>query len=152
MSPLSSVLMTFFLKRNPVYLLEMVLMCLKYMKVFYDSDKLLKIRFSLFKMFKKEDLNSEFIVQCKRKCFSSSIHLQCEHKRCSLGIFKCLPFSINRLCSLILSFVISFLYSNNTPIFFVRHGYGNQVDRGKIVYIYSKLGRCFLFRCKLSND
>ena len=144
--------MTFFLKRNPVYLLEMVLMGLKYMKVFYDSDKLLKIRFSLFKMFKKEDLNSEFIVQCKRKCFSSSIHLQCEHKRCSLGIFKCLPFSINRLCSLILSFVISFLYSNNTPIFFVRHGYGNQVDRGKIVYIYSKLGRCFLFRCKLSND
>ena len=127
-------------------------MGLKYMKVFYDSDKLLKIRFSLFKMFKKEDLNSEFIVQCKRKCFSSSIHLQCEHKRCSLGIFKCLPFSINRLCSLILSFVISFLYSNNTPIFFVRHGYGNQVDRGKIVYIYSKLGRCFLFRCKLSND
>jgi hypothetical protein len=41
-------------------------------------------------MFKKEDFNSEFIVQCKRKCFSSSIHLQCEHKRCSLGIFKCL--------------------------------------------------------------
>ena len=38
-------------------------------------------------MFKKEDFNSEFIVQCKRKCFSSSIHLQCEHKRCSLGIF-----------------------------------------------------------------
>jgi hypothetical protein len=67
--------------------------------------------FSLFKMFKKEDLNSEFIVQCTRKCFSSSIHLQCEHKRCSLGIFECLPFSINRLCSLILSFVISFLYS-----------------------------------------
>ena len=33
-SPLSSVLMTFFLKRNPVYLLEMVLMDLKYMKVF----------------------------------------------------------------------------------------------------------------------
>ena len=78
---------------------------------FSDSDKLLKIWFSLFKMFKKEDLNSEFIVQFKRKCFSPSIHLQCEHKRCSLGIFKCLPFSINSLCSLILSFVISFLYS-----------------------------------------
>ena len=35
---------------------------------FSDSDKLLKIWFSLFKMFKKEDFNSEFIVQCKRKC------------------------------------------------------------------------------------
>jgi transposase-like protein len=31
---------------------------------FSDSDKLLKIWFSLFKMFKKEDFNSEFIVQC----------------------------------------------------------------------------------------
>jgi hypothetical protein len=30
---------------------------------FSDSDKLLKIWFSLFKMFKKEDINSEFIVQ-----------------------------------------------------------------------------------------
>jgi hypothetical protein len=41
-------------------------------------------------MFKKEALNSEFIVQCKRKCFSSSIHLlevlqeQIEHY-CVLG-------------------------------------------------------------------
>ena len=36
-SSLSSVLMTFFLKRNPVYLLEMMLMSLKYMKVFLIS-------------------------------------------------------------------------------------------------------------------
>jgi hypothetical protein len=41
-------------------------------------------------MFKKEDINSEFIVQCKRKCFSSSMHLlevlqeQIEHY-CVLG-------------------------------------------------------------------
>jgi hypothetical protein len=109
-SPLASVLMTFFFEGTQLFTWDGV-DGFKIYESFSDSDKLLKIWFSLFKMFKKEDLNSEFTVICKRKCFSSSIHLQCEHKRCSLEIFKCLLFSINRLCSLILSFVISFLYS-----------------------------------------
>jgi hypothetical protein len=55
--------------------------------------------------------NADFMFSLLHECFSSSIHLQCEHKRCSLGIFKGLPFSINRLRSLILRFAISFLYS-----------------------------------------
>jgi hypothetical protein len=55
-SPLSSVLMTF-LKKEPSLLIWDSVDGFKIYESFSDSDKLLKIWFSLFKIFKKEDLS-----------------------------------------------------------------------------------------------
>ena len=64
-------------------------------------------------MFKKEDLNSEFFVQCKRNV---SRHLYTYSVSINVALSEYLnvpPFLLigSWLCSLILSFVISFLYS-----------------------------------------
>ena len=67
--------------------------------IFSLSEKVLKLIASSSEiiLLKKSDRKVAFFLQCNKKCSSSSRVLHEGHSLFSLGIFKCLPFSINKL-------------------------------------------------------
>ena len=84
-------------------------------------------------------LRSRFLLQTKRKWCSTSIWLHTWRSIFSLGIFKCLPFSIRRFWSLILSLAISLHFSKfscNRSFFMLKSLFKSFISKPASCAIY----------------